>query len=111
MVDWYQGNQNHQISNIELPVACLSIEDAMSVLEGERPAMSKKRHVVLFLSKELVNKTKELGFNLSRTFENHLKYLITQFSSVDTLMINDEKAKSSPEEIRTLVGGSKARYA
>ena len=110
MVDWYQGNQNHQISNIELPVACLSIEDAMSVLEGERPAMSKKRHVVLFLNKELVNKTKELGFNLSKTFENHLKYLITQFSSVDTLMI-DEKAKSSPEEIRTLVGGSKARYA
>ena len=72
--------------------------------------MRNKRNVVLYLDNELVDKTRELGFNLSKTFENHLIYLIKQFSSVDTLMI-DEKAKSSPEEIRTLVGGSKARYA
>ena len=35
--------------------------------------MSEKRNVVLYLDAELVKKTKELGFNLSRTFENHLK--------------------------------------
>ena len=86
-----------------------SIGDAMSVLAGERPEMSKKRNVVLYLNKELVDKTMELGFNLSKTFENHLKYLITQFSSVKLLI--DEKAKSSPEEIRTLVRGSRGPYA
>ena len=87
-----------------------SIGDAMSVLAGERPAMRNKRNVVLYLDNELVDKTRELGFNLSKTFENYLKYMIKQFSSVNPLMI-DEKAKGSPEEIRTLVGGSKARYA
>ncbi len=41
--------------------------------------MTNKRNVVLYLDKELVEKSKELGFNLSKTFENHLKQLITQF--------------------------------
>jgi post-segregation antitoxin (ccd killing protein) len=40
-------------------------------------AMSNKRNVVLYLDKELVEKSKALGFNLSKTFENHLKHLIT----------------------------------
>jgi hypothetical protein len=44
--------------------------------------MSHKRNVVLYLDKELVEKTRELGFNLSKTVENHLKQLITQFSTV-----------------------------
>ena len=43
-------------------------------------AMTTKGNVVLYLDKELVEKSKELGFNLSKTFENHLKHLITQFS-------------------------------
>jgi post-segregation antitoxin (ccd killing protein) len=47
--------------------------------------MNNKRNVVLYLDKELVEKTKELGFNLSKTFENHLKQLITQFSSVNSV--------------------------
>jgi len=52
---------------------------------------------VLYLDKELVEKSKELGFNLSKTFENHLKHLMTQFSScnsvdnVDSAINNDEK--------------------
>ena len=29
----------------------------------------------------MVEKSKELGFNLSKTFENQLKHLITQFST------------------------------
>ncbi len=41
--------------------------------------MRNKGNVVLYLDKELVDKSKELGFNLSRTFENHLKKLISQF--------------------------------
>jgi len=36
---------------------------------------------VLYLNKELVEKSKELGFNLSKTFENHLKQLMTQLST------------------------------
>jgi hypothetical protein len=48
-------------------------------------AMSNKRNVVLYLDKELVEKSKELGFNLSKTFENHLKRLITQFSTCNSL--------------------------
>jgi hypothetical protein len=46
--------------------------------------MKVKRNVVLYLDKELVEKTRELGFNLSKTFENHLKHLLTQFPPVST---------------------------
>jgi post-segregation antitoxin (ccd killing protein) len=41
--------------------------------------MTRKANVVLYLDKELVDKSKSLGFNLSKTFENHLKHLITKF--------------------------------
>jgi hypothetical protein len=44
-------------------------------------AMSNKRNVVLYLDKELIEKSKSLGFNLSKTFENNLKHLINQFST------------------------------
>jgi hypothetical protein len=44
-------------------------------------AMGSKGNVVLYLNKELVVKSKELGFNLSKTFENHLKHLMTKFST------------------------------
>jgi hypothetical protein len=54
----------------------------MSVLEGER---NRKGNIVLYLDKELVEKSKELGFNLSKTFENHLKHLITQFSNCNSV--------------------------
>jgi post-segregation antitoxin (ccd killing protein) len=47
--------------------------------------MTQKGNVVLYLDKELVEKSRELGFNLSKTFENHLKYLITQFSTGNTV--------------------------
>ena len=43
--------------------------------------MGNKRNVVLYLDDELVEKSRTLGFNLSRTFENHLKQLIMQLSS------------------------------
>jgi hypothetical protein len=42
--------------------------------------MVNKENVVLYLDKEIVEKSKELGFNLSKTFENHLKYLMRQLS-------------------------------
>jgi hypothetical protein len=42
--------------------------------------MGPKENVVLYLDKELVEKSKALGFNLSKTFENNLKHLTTQFS-------------------------------
>ena len=47
--------------------------------------MSNKHNVVLYLDKELVEKTRELGFNLSRTFENHLKDLVSRFSTVNSV--------------------------
>jgi len=43
--------------------------------------MSNKGNVVLYLDRELVETSKELGFNLSKTFENHLKPLITELST------------------------------
>lgn len=43
---------------------------------GSKCKMIQKRNVVLYLSKELVEKMRELGFNLSKAFENYLKQLI-----------------------------------
>ena len=73
--------------------------------------MSNKRNVVLSLDAELVRKTKELGFNLSKTFENHLKMLINQFQNVYLRNKRENNVIGSPGEIRTPVSGSKARYA
>ena len=68
--------------------------DAMSVFEGARVAINKKRNVVLYLDKELVEKSRELGFNLSKTFENHLKCLITQFSTGNSVNHSDSAIKN-----------------
>jgi hypothetical protein len=43
--------------------------------------LRNKHNLVIYIDKEIVEKSKELGFNLSKTFENHLKQLITQFST------------------------------
>ncbi len=51
--------------------------------------MTTKGNVVLYLDKGLVEKSKELGFNLSKTFENHLKQLINGNSHVNTLNKGD----------------------
>jgi hypothetical protein len=53
-------------------------------LHADAKAMSIKRNVVLYLDKNLVAKSKALGFNLSKTFENHLKHLITQYSTCNS---------------------------
>ena len=47
---------------------------------SDAKAMTTKGNLVLYLDKELVEKSKEVGFNLSKTFENHLKQLVLQFS-------------------------------
>ena len=47
--------------------------------------MKTKGNLVLYLDKELVEKSKDLGFNLSKTFENHLKQLMMQFSTVNSV--------------------------
>ena len=47
--------------------------------------MSNKRNVVLYVDADLVEKTRELGFNLSKTFENHMKHLLTQYSALYTV--------------------------
>jgi hypothetical protein len=46
--------------------------------------MRQKQNVVLYLDKELVEKTHKLGFYLTKTFENHLKQFLTQFSTGPT---------------------------
>ena len=46
--------------------------------------MITKRNVVLYLDTELVRKSRELGFNLSETFENHLKQLVNHVDAVYT---------------------------
>ena len=62
---------DHQTYNIEHPFGRPRM----------RMQLTNKGNVVLYLDRELVEKSKELGFNLSKTFENHLKHLITQFST------------------------------
>jgi integrase len=47
--------------------------------------MSNKHNLVLYVDKELVEKTRNICFNLSKTFENHLKQLLTQFSTVNSM--------------------------
>ena len=59
-----------------------------------RMQMVNKGNVVLYLDKELVEKSKELGFNLSKTFENHLRRLMTQFSTSNSLDNLDSSCKS-----------------
>jgi integrase len=56
-------------------------------------AMGTKGNVVLYLDKELVQKSKALGFNLSKTFENHLKHLIKQFSTCNPTSNSDSEIK------------------
>ena len=74
--------------------------------------MSRKRNVVLYLDAEIVDKTRELGFNLSKTCENHLKQLINHFSSIYSVNNSENSVIiGSPGEIRTLVRGSRARHA
>jgi post-segregation antitoxin (ccd killing protein) len=47
--------------------------------------MSSKHNLVLYVDQELVEKSRNLGFNLSKTFENHLKQLLMQFSRVNSM--------------------------
>ena len=54
------------------------------------------RNVVLYLDDDLVNKSKELGFNLSKTFENHLKTLINTFSTINSQNNNNSETLGSP---------------
>ena len=67
--------------------------------------LTTKGNVVLYLDKELVEKSKELGFNLSKTFENHLKHLVNGYSPVSMQNNgNSSKYKRSvvgPEEFES----------
>jgi len=45
-------------------------------------AMGNKGNLVLYIDKDLVAKSKSLGFNLSETFENHLRIVILKKGSV-----------------------------
>ncbi|MFB0523488.1 MAG: type II toxin-antitoxin system CcdA family antitoxin [Candidatus Bathyarchaeia archaeon] len=51
--------------------------------------MTNKRNLVLYVDSELIEKTKELGFNLSKTFENHMKHLLMQYSTLNTTNNNE----------------------
>jgi hypothetical protein len=53
-------------------------------MPADANAMGTKGNLVLYLDRELIEKSKALGFNLSKTFENHLKHLITQFSACNS---------------------------
>ena len=66
---------NHQTYNAELALASARVQTQLS----------NKHNLVLYVDQELVEKSRELGFNLSKTFENHLKHLLTQFSQVNSM--------------------------
>jgi hypothetical protein len=56
--------------------------------------MGNKGNVVLYLDRELVQKSKALGFNLSKTFENHLEHLTTQFSKCNSANNSSSTSKN-----------------
>ena len=56
--------------------------------------MRNKHNLVLYIDKDVVAKSKSLGFNLSKTFENHLKHLITQFSTCNSVNNLDSLSKN-----------------
>jgi hypothetical protein len=76
---------NHQKYNRQRPC-----------LRADAKAMGNKGNVVLYLDRELVAKSKSLGFNLSKTFENHLKHLkpSIQRATHQTTLIQQEKTVS-----------------
>ena len=47
--------------------------------------MSNKHNLVLYIDKELVEKSRSLGLDLSKTVENHLKHTIAQFSMFNSV--------------------------
>ena len=69
----------HQTYNNEPPIASTRVQTQTS----------NKHNLVLYVDKDLVEKTHSIGFNLSKTFENHLKHLITQFSQFNQLNIGE----------------------
>ena len=64
--------------------------------------MGTKGNLVLYLDKDLVAKSKELGFNLSKTFENHLKYLMTQILTFNS--VNNFNSRKNKTEMVGLPG-------
>ena len=69
---------------------------------GSEYIMSNKRNLVLYVDAELVEKIREYGFNLSKTFENRMKTLISMLEN-DYSGKHDGNTKitGSPGEIRT----------
>ncbi len=67
--------------------------------------MAHKRNVVLYLDSDLVKHSRELGFNLSKTCENHLRCMVKLLEKSNLYSVG------SPGEIRTLVSGSRAHHA
>jgi hypothetical protein len=63
-------------------------------LRADANAMGNKGNLVLYLDKALVEKSRALGFTLSRTFENHLKQLMLQFSTYNSVDSFDSTGKN-----------------
>jgi hypothetical protein len=47
--------------------------------------MTKKDNGILYLDKELIQKSKAIGYNLNKTLENYMKHLMTQFLTCNSL--------------------------
>jgi integrase/recombinase XerD len=69
------SHEKHQTYNTELPLASARVQ----------AQLSNRHNLVLYVDQELIEKSREMGFNLSKTFENHLKQLLTQFSRVNSM--------------------------
>jgi hypothetical protein len=65
--------------------------------------MTEKRNAVLYLDAEPASKTRELDFNHSKTFQNHLKTLLNQSSNVYTQNTSANNVSGSPGQIQTPV--------
>ena len=68
----------------------------------------KRKVYAIRIDPEVWQKARELGLNISRICENALKQEIERKTG---LKRRGEEGFGSPGEIRTLVSGSRARYA
>jgi post-segregation antitoxin (ccd killing protein) len=90
---------NLKLFSERLPIRIKNITLNTLFARSDANAMANKGNVVLYLDKDLVQKSKELGINLSKTFENHLKQRILQFSPC-----NSENNRELTENKSQMVG-------
>ena len=93
---WNIETSNLAVNIVLFFMVSFAILSLILVWKTKRSQLESIEHsVVLYLNKELASKMRELGFNFSKTFENHFKHLLTQFHAVSTRNNSESTNRSS----------------